>query len=335
VETRQALEALLRTGWGRRWPVAFDFDNTIIAGDVGEATLALLVRDRLLRAETLPETLAPRFLSQGRPVSPQLAEDLTEYYEAFLTPTAHGACDPFPLANGYVWAVEAMQGLTVAQVVRGTQSVLALAKPGEHADVVVRPGGAAYPVPVLYAEMVELLARLLAGEFAVWIVSASNVWSVRWMVQHALNPALREHGIRGGLAADRVIGVSTLLMDERGQLFKDAVLVKRDAAYAGLDPARLAGLRLTSRLQFPVPVYSGKVACLWDVLGRRPLLAAGDSPGDLPMLAFARHRLWLARQNKPRYEEARTKAAAQTGNRRWLVQATVGGDLPGFRPGQV
>jgi hypothetical protein len=180
--------------------------------------------------------------------------------------------------------------------------------------------------------VVELLAALLRHRFDVWIVSASNVWSVRWMVQEELNPRLREHGVRRGLRADHVIGISTLLTDRRGCLYKDALLVKENARYAALDEQVLRSFRLTSRLQFPVPTYSGKIACIFDALGTRPCFCAGDSPGDHPMLAFSRNRLWIARLEKPDYQRQLGELIRKTGKTGWLIQATLTKDSPGFVP---
>jgi len=208
--------------------------------------------------------------------------------------------------------------------------VHAMSEPMKLRQILIRPDGPAWPVPFFYSEMIELLARLLAASFHVWIVSATNVWSVRWMVQHALNPALKELGVHTGIPADHVIGISTLLTDNRNRLFKDALLVKDDSAYAALDLERLGELRLTSRLQFPVPIYSGKVACLWDAIGRRPHLAAGDSPGDQAMLVFARQRLWIARLDKPTTQCAAAKLARRTNPNRWIVQPVWCGQQPGF-----
>jgi len=330
-DTRAGLEQWIRDGAGRGLPAVFDFDNTIVCGDIGEATLACLVRDGQIAFDRLPASLAPDFRSaQGRLVSPRTAADPTAYYEAWLDPTAHGARDLTPLASGYVWAVEAMAGLAVQEVVQATRRVFALSEPGQRRLIEVAPGGSAYPVPWFYPESVELIAELLRAEFDVWIVSASNVWSVRWMVLHALNPLLRAHGLRRGLSAAHVLGVSTLLQDSRGCLFKDAVLVKDDPGYASLVGRRLAGWRLTSRLQFPVPTYSGKVACLWDLLGRQPYLAAGDSPGDHAMLSFSEHRLWIARVEKPDYLAATRQLARATNPARWLFQAARVKTRPGF-----
>jgi hypothetical protein len=330
---RTRLERWIRAGAGRGLPAVFDFDNTIVCGDIGEATLAWLARDGRVALDQLPASLTLEFRNrQGRLVSPSTASDATAYYEDWLDPTAHGTNDPAPLANGYVWAVEAMAGLSVRDVIQATRRAFARSEPGKLEFLEVTPGGSAYPVPWFYPESVELMAALLRAEFDVWIVSASNVWSVRWLVLHGLNPLLRAHGLRRGLAADRVVGVSLLLQDSRGRLLKDAVLVQEDAGYASLDGRRLAGLRLTSRLVFPVPTYSGKVACLWDLLGRRPYFAVGDSPGDHAMLGFSERRLWIARVEKPDYLRATRKLARATGPARWLFQGVRVKAEPGFLP---
>ena len=43
-ETRRALTELIRRGAGKRLPVTLDFDNTIVWGDIGEATFGVLVK---------------------------------------------------------------------------------------------------------------------------------------------------------------------------------------------------------------------------------------------------------------------------------------------------
>lgn len=329
--TRAWLEARIRAGAGRGWPVAFDFDHTLVWGDVGEATLAWLVKHRRLRPETVA-ALTPTFCTAGgqRVVAARLP-DLTAYYEALLEGSGHGPEDPNPLTRGYCWAAEILAGLSPAQVIRATAAATAAAREGAERQLEVTPGHTAYPRPWFYPAMVELVAVLLEHQFEVWVVSASNVWSVRWMVQERLNRRLQARGCRTTVPPERVIGVAPLLRDRRGREFKDRVLVRTDAAYARLDPRALAALRLTARLDQPVPVYAGKVACLWDALGRPPYWAAGDSPGDLPMLSFAEHRLWIQRLDKPA-----ATAAMETCRRRaarpehWAVQAVRTRGHPGF-----
>jgi len=331
--TRRALEKLIVRGAGRGWPAVFDFDNTIICGDIGEATLAVLAREGLLAADRLPETFSPAFQVPGqRRVTLPSSTDLTEYYTAYLASTAHGPRDPAPLANAYVWAVEVMENLRPTDVVDATRRACRSAGPQGPGYIEVTPGKTRFPAPFVYPEMVELLAALLRARFDVWILSASNVWSVRWMVQEQLNPRLREHGLRSGLRPDHVVGIATLLTDRRGALYKDAVLVRENRRYATLDERVLGRFRLTSRLQFPVPVYSGKTACLLDALDTRPHLCAGDSPSDLAMLTFSRHRLWIARLDKPGHQRKLAQLLRRTGPARWLIQPTLTEDDPGFVP---
>jgi len=71
------------------------------------------------------------------------------------------------------------------------------------------------------------------------------------------------------------------------------------------------------------------VACVLDLIGRRPFLAAGDSPGDLPMLEYAENRLWVARLEKPPYQREMAAIAGRTGGT-WLVQPALCGDATGF-----
>ncbi len=324
--TRLALEEFIKRGAGQGLPVVFDFDNTIICGDIGEASLAILVREGRVCADRLP----PFRLPDGRRVTLPASTDLTEYYEAFLAPTAHGDGDPTPLANGYALAVEVMENLRPADVVEATRKAFHFTDRGGPGFIEVTPGHTRFPVPFFYPEMVELVAELVRHRFDVWIVSASNAWSVRWMVLEELNPRLREHGLKRGLRADHVVGITTLLADTRGRLYKDALLVRDDPAYASLDERTLRRLRLTSRLQFPVPTYSGKIACILDQIGAPPCLCAGDSPGDHAMLAFSRNRLWIARLEKPGFQKRTAELVRKTGQTGWLVQATLTKGQPGF-----
>jgi phosphoserine phosphatase len=329
--TRAALERLIQQGAGKCLPVAFDFDNTLVCGDVGEATLAMLFRMGKLDPARLPDTLSPTFRPPGgRRWSFRSEADPARYYEALLAPTAHGERDPAPLATGYAWAVEILEGLRPLDVVNATRTVCELARREPSASIAVVPGGAAFPVPVFYPEMVELVGQLLRHGFVVWIFSASNVWSVRWMVLHVLNPLLRERGIAGGMRAGNVVGISTLLRDRGSRLYKDALMVREHEGYAALDPRVLDRFRLTSRLQFPVPTYSGKVACILDQIGQPPYLAAGDSPGDHAMMSFSRHKLWIARLEKPGFQRATIELAERTGRRSWLAQPVLTKQEPGF-----
>lgn len=286
---------VIRRGAGKNLPVVFDFDNTITRGDIGEATLAMLAHSGRLTAATLPAGISPTFRpADGKRRALRSFPNIVDYYMALLKPTAHGVADPTPYTTGYAWAIEVMAGMRLTDVVGATRQVLAMSRAKE-TTIEVMPGRTPIPVPRFHPEVVELLVELIRHEFDVWIVSASNVWTVRVTVQEALNPLLREQGAGAGIQANQVIGISTLLTDPEHRLYKDALLVQEDPGYARLDAKAISRLRLTNKLVHPTPTYSGKVACILDAIGRRPYLGVGDSPGDRAMLAVSEHQLWVTR----------------------------------------
>src|SRR5882724_7885834 len=332
-QTRHYLEEIIRSGAGKHLPVVFDFDNTIICGDVSEVTLAVLAKSGLLTSAGLAGTLSPPFRAAGKPrVSLETAADITEYYQEFLAPSAHGPADPSPLSNGYVWAVEVMEGLRPLDVIKATRTAFEWPQPSKPSYIEVTPGKTAFPVPFFYPEMVELIAELLRHQFDPWIVSAGNVWSIRWLVMQVLNPMLRQLGVTQGFRAENIIGVSTLLADRRDLLYKDTLLVRSNKKYAALDARTLASFHLTSRLQFPVSVYSGKVACILDTIGASPFLCIGDSPGDYPMMGVSQHCLWIARLEKPEFQRSLTAHLRRNGHLKWMIQPTLTRESVGFVP---
>ena len=332
-KTRRTLERLIDRGTNQNLPVVFDFDNTLVAGDLQEATLAVLARLGKLTTARIPSTLSPSFrLPGGKRQTLAGSADITEYYEAFLEATAHGKLDPTPMASGYAWAIEVLEGLRVSDVVDATMDVCRLSRLPSPSYIEVAPGKARFLVPTFYPEMVELVAWLIRQRFDVWIASASNVWGVRCMVQNELNTLLRQHGVRIGIRPDHIIGTSTLMKDRHDHLYKDALLVQNNPLYAALDKKATRAFRLTSRLQFPVPIYSGKVSCIFDAIGRPPHLCVGDSPGDLAMLAYSENRLWLARLEKPDHHLQFTQRIRSNGADGWMLQAISPVAPSGFVP---
>jgi hypothetical protein len=332
-KARSSLEQLIERGAGKGLPVVFDFDNTIISGDVGEATLAILGAEGRLTPANVSKTLSPALHLPGKQrVGLEQCSDVMEYYEALLHPTAHGSADPHPLSNGYVWATQAMEGLTVAEVVGATARVFDIGQRPGNLQIEVTPGKTYYPAPRFREEMVELIAQLLRFKYEVWIVSASNVWSVRWMVLHGLNPLLRKRGIRKGLSPKHVIGVATLLTDRLERLYKDSVLLRENSSYAAMHGKSLKAIRLTRHLQYPASVYSGKVACILDSVGCNPYFCAGDNPSDHPMMRISQHRLWIARLEKPVAQRATSALIRAMGKEGWIIQICSETGGPHFLP---
>ena len=107
-----------------------------------------------------------------------------------------------------------------------------------------------------YAPMVELLDVLAANGFANYIVSGGGRDFMRPITQELY-----------GVPRERVIGSSTALAyssDDGGTITHNA-----EADYLDDGPEK------------PVRI--------WNRTGRRPLLAGGNSNGDVPMLDFTRH----------------------------------------------
>ncbi|HTL16548.1 MAG TPA: HAD family hydrolase [Patescibacteria group bacterium] len=332
-KARRSLQQLIARGAGKGLPVVFDFDNTIISGDVGEATLAILGAEGRLTPANLSKTLCPKIQVPGKhKITLEQCSDIMEYYEVLLSPTAHGSADTTPLGNGYVWAAQALEGLSVAEVVAATARVFDIGQRPGNLQIHVTPGKTSYPAPRFREEMVELIAQLLRFKYEVWIVSASNVWSVRWMVLFGLNPRLKKYGVRTGLSPKHVIGVATLLTDPLDRLYKDSVLLKENSGYAAMRRKSLKTIRLTRHLQFPASVYSGKVACILDAIGRNPYFCAGDNPSDHPMMKISRYRLWIARLEKPLAQQATSALIKQTGTAGWILQICSEADGPRFVP---
>ena len=266
---------------GRR-VAAFDWDNTMIRGDVGDLVLAHMIEtDRVL---------APRW--------DELAL-LTDAARAELAATCEGAPgEPLPTRGGASACARALAhlawrgttsagepGFTTAatETYRATYGFMAQLLAG-HTDDALRaltrdaweraesiPIGTSAPVGGVEVErfgrlntpMVELVRALASAGVEPWIVSASAQPLVEALAEHA------------GIARERVIGVR-MRHDAEGRL-TEAFEVLEDG----------------------VPMitwYVGKRRWIERAIGVRPLFAAGDSDGDLAMLLDADVRLVLDRQ---------------------------------------
>ena len=293
--------------------VVLDFDNTLICRDLGDAVLGQLASNGLHNS-AVAAAISPPFCIDG--TNQRVEDSPVGYYEALQQATS----DHEPRAAAYAWAVQVMAGRSPADVVRATRHVLE----SPHRE------GQKLP-PFAYPDMLDLVGYMLTRGFRLYIISATNVWSTRWAVKNVINPALNvRFGSEIEIRPECVVGIS-LLMKERasGLLYSDAHLVRSNPAYRSLDPETLGKLELTPLLSFPVSTYAGKVGCLRTLLGNeQPLLAAGDSDNDLPLLAEAKHRLWIARLEDASMQEFAASDALRGEN--WLVQPVLTGIRPGF-----
>jgi len=109
-----------------------------------------------------------------------------------------------------------------------------------------------------YAPMIELLDHLTGNGFANYIASGGG--------RDFMRPISAEVY---GVARERVIG-SAVALEYAGDEHGGTITRRPEADYLDDGP------------QKPVRI--------WSRIGRRPLLAAGNSNGDIPMLDFTRHR---------------------------------------------
>jgi phosphoserine phosphatase len=143
-----------------------------------------------------------------------------------------------------------------------------------------------------YVPMVELLGYLEANGFSSHIVSGSGGDFMRAISQEVF-----------GIPPERVVGSATALEYKGGT-------ITHKAALAFLDDGP----------QKPIQI--------WTHVGRRPLLAGGNSNGDLPMLDFAQHparptlRLLVNHDDAERefvYTSGAEKALTEADARGWTV----------------
>lgn len=308
-QNKQMLAEIVARGAEKELPVIFDFDNTLLMGDIGEETFRALVRRGKIHVETLPADLIRPFSVNGRKVEVRDANDLFPYYEALEEVGAAEKNNPSPSLQAYAWLVQVMAGLDVADVLAATEEAAKGLK--------------------FHPQMIELVGQFLSHEYQVWIVSASNVWSVRWMVLHVLNDELKQRGFKMSMRPEHVIGISLVMQDEAKQLRSDIDLVRANKAYAALSPRATSEYKLTFSIAEPVSGYYGKVTAIMPWIKDNPYFAAGDSPSDIPLLSRSQNHLWIARLDKPKYQEIfQAEQKHFTGNQS-LVQPTRP-DLGGF-----
>jgi phosphoserine phosphatase len=144
-----------------------------------------------------------------------------------------------------------------------------------------------------YAPMVELLGYLEANGFSNYIASGGGRDFMRPISQEVY-----------GIPRERVIGSSAALdytSDERG----GTITHKAEADYLDDGP------------QKPIRI--------WSRTGRRPLLAAGNSNGDIPMLDFTQHQDKASLRLLVRHDDADREFDYTSGAEQALERAGTSG----------
>jgi phosphoserine phosphatase len=140
---------------------------------------------------------------------------------------------------------------------------------------------------VTYRPMRELLAFLQANDFAVYICSGGGRDFIRPVSEQLY-----------GIPRERVIGSATMLEYRDGDLYR------------------------TDGVEQPIDDGPGKPVHIWTRTGRKPLLAGGNSDGDIQMLETARFSLLLHHDDDARefaYDAGAERALAEAAERSWTV----------------
>lgn len=343
-EVKRKLENLLTVNSNKNKKVIFDFDNTVVSRDIGEATFALMVKKGLIKKENV-RSFSPSFSVGSENVSVDSTIDLTEYYEKFIISTRHHENDDSQAVNSYVWLTQALNGLTPFDVISNTREVFNKNQSindrnkGIQTDITVTQSKTSYLVPFFHPETVDLIGNLISNGYDVYIVTASPVWIVRYMAVIELNKLLQEKfGKKIKISPEKVLGVSTLIKDKRtGLLYKDPYLVREKTPmallYSNLNVDELKNYEITNQPVYPITAFDGKTTNIMKFIvneNEKPFLAAGDSSGDFSMLRFSENKLWFARLEKEDYQEKVTRLVKKSEIKNWFFQPVLYKKYPGF-----
>jgi len=343
-ETKKRLENLLNTNANKGKKVIFDIDNTTISRDIGDATFAYIVKEKLINPENI-KAISPDFTLEGKPVSLESGVDLTVYYENLLNSTLHHQADINENYVGYTWVVQALSGMTPFDVMEASRKAFMNnqaandRKLGIETKINVTEGKTSYRVPFFHPETVDLIGNLLSNGFDVYVVSASNIWTIRYMISVELAKLLKKQFGRDlSIKPENIFGITALMKDKRtGKLYKDPLLVRENTQqaklYMKLDPQELKNYELTNLLVNPIPVYEGKRSTIFKYIvkeNEKPFLVCGDSPGDFSMLEIAENKLWFSRLESFDYQKRLIPLVKKSKVKNWFIQPVLYKKNPGL-----
>ncbi|MCK4762676.1 MAG: haloacid dehalogenase-like hydrolase [Candidatus Aminicenantes bacterium] len=238
----EALESSPQTGKAGKKIAVFDLDNTLLIGDIGDAVFAQLLLDK-----------AP------------IAFSWQEY---------QGLLDRKKKREAYEKVITTMAGLPLDTLIETTEKVMHCGL-----DSLKLPE-TEVPVPVPHPVMQALLKLLKAANYEIYVISATNRYSVRFVAREFFD-----------LPESHVFGIKPVVKEIEDEK-KGKVIV------------------LGSELEPPVTVAEGKTEIYKKYAGTTPpLLTAGDSETDIPMLNLAAARgliIWVG-TDTARYEAIKPK----------------------------
>lgn len=275
---------------GRGQVAAFDFDNTLVRGDLGHRFF-FEVLEKLLLNENDPGL--GRVLSAGDRsdrLLNMLKEARTgrvtnlEFQSAALT-LYHDLLDQGGPLLAYPWATQILSGLQESLVRKLARDLIQeqITHPFEYR-------------PVSYGDGLETI----------------DFWGLRLIEE--MESLLREVAAVG-FQVHILTGTCQLLVEEFVDLLKLPVF-RVHGMQVEIDQGRL-----TDRLDLPVTYGEGKLELIRERIGKRPLLVAGDGPNDLAMLQYSSGlSLFFGRTDS---EVGRIAA-----EKNWIIQPPFDGSYP-------
>ncbi|MFF4371088.1 haloacid dehalogenase-like hydrolase [Streptomyces sp. NPDC001594] len=291
----------------RNKPVAvFDWDNTVVKNDVGDATMFWLLRNGKIRqpadwkstsryltpaaAQALATACGPLArpgapLSTGTPEGAACADELNSVYGTAATRTgaaAFAGWDHRTIEPAYAWLPQLLQGWTATQV-RGfaaaarTENLAAPIGAKQQVGTGTATGWVRY-----YDPQRDLIANLRRAGFDVWISSASP------------QPVVEVWAQGVGVAADHVIGIRNTTRDGRLTAHLQGCGSVADGADTMI--TYVDGKRCWINKE--VFGVRGAAAEKVQPAARRQVFAAGDSDTDVTFLRDATALRLVLNRNK-------------------------------------
>jgi phosphoglycolate phosphatase-like HAD superfamily hydrolase len=342
-DNRERIDAMLDdigAAPAQRTVAVFDWDNTIIKNDVGDATMFWMLRNsKLLQpaewagtsryltpdAATALTTACAALAEPGQPLPTADAASAActdEIVSVYYTGATLAGDDAFAGWNyrtmepAYAWTVQLQAGHTLDEL-RGYAdeaiSEALAADEGAEQTVGTTAGLAGYLR--VYAPMQDLIATLQANGVDVWVLSASS------------QPFVEAFADRVGIAADHVVGVRAIV-DDAG---KTTTKFQGCGAVADDDGALITYLE-GKRCWMNKAIFSvsgGAAQAVQTDPALRPVFAAGDSDTDVSFLQDATGLRLVLNRNK---KELMCNAYNDAGGT-WLVNPMFIGPKPQLADG--
>lgn len=269
---------------------AIDFDNTCIRGDIGRAFYDWMVTERKILFtndifKALPGDKRKGIKAAWKKLKKMPAEKQADSVELqtfrkLMHQAYWSLCYNTPPEKCFPWQVRFYAGYTPEEIRNMAKEVTKreLEKPLGSEPIKAGPDDTAPAITStgirIHKEVQSLIALLQKKGFQVWIISAGP----EWVVEGA--------ALQFGVKPDRVIGMRAKLKDGK----------------------------LTSEIEPPPTFRKGKVEAIEKFIGKKPLLAVGDSWTDAEMLEYVEHALLIDRG----YADLKKKAV-ESG---WWIQPT-------------